>query len=289
MADDELEHVMSRFLDGSIDVLVCTTIIESGLDIQNANTIIIEHADRFGLAELYQLRGRVGRWTHQAYAYLLLPKHNIITGDARARLSAIRRFTHLGSGFRLALKDLEIRGTGNILGAQQSGHINAVGFELYCQLLKSAVVNLKSGREPILVPEVDLSLDFVDFAPKARPGRVAATLSPEYVNAERLRIDVYRRLCSVASPEEVDGIAEELKDRFGPPPQETLNMLAVSKIRIAAALAGFTSVSVSQGHLFLEGQKSGVYMRNGKIPKLKETKPERLLKEVLSIAIAATT
>ncbi len=281
MPEDELEFVMSKFLEGSINVLVCTTIIESGLDISNANTIIIEHADRFGLAELYQLRGRVGRWTHQAYAYLLLPKHNVITGDARARLSAIRRFTHLGAGFRLALKDLEIRGAGNILGAQQSGHINAVGFELYCQLLKSAIAGLKSGREVVLVPEVDLSLDFVDFAHKARPGRVAASLSPDYVNAERLRIDVYRRLCAASSVAEIDTLADELKDRFGPPPKEASHMLAVSKIRIAAALAGFTSVSTSQGHLFLENQKRGVHMRDGKIPKIKETKPERILDEIL--------
>jgi len=166
MEEEELETAMTRFLSGKIDVLVCTTIIESGLDIPNANTIIIERADRFGLAELYQLRGRVGRWNRQAYAYLLLPQEQVISSDARKRISAIRRYTHLGAGFRLALRDLEIRGAGNLLGAEQSGHINTIGFDLYCQLLRSEVSRMSGGEDEFL-PTVDVAIEFVDFAHEA--------------------------------------------------------------------------------------------------------------------------
>src|SRR5438093_4619946 len=160
MDADELEAVMSRFIAGNTDVLVCTTIIESGLDIPNANTIIIDRADQFGLADLYQLRGRVGRAEHKAYAYLLLPPEMMTIGAARKRISAIKQYSALGAGFRVAMRDLEIRGAGSILGTAQSGHIVAVGFDLYCQLLKQAVAQLK-GDKPQLRLDVDLRLDFV--------------------------------------------------------------------------------------------------------------------------------
>src|SRR5678815_5688940 len=139
MHSDDLEEVMTRFVNGEADVLLSTTIIESGLDIPNANTIIIDRADRFGLSELYQLRGRVGRYKHQAHAYLLLPRHAGLLTDARKRITAIKQYSTLGSGFKIAMRDLEIRGAGNLLGAEQSGHITAVGFDLYCQLLKQSV------------------------------------------------------------------------------------------------------------------------------------------------------
>jgi Transcription-repair coupling factor (superfamily II helicase) len=148
MDADELEAVMGRFVAGKIDVLVCTTIIESGLDIPNANTIIIDRADRFGLADLYQLRGRVGRAEHKAYAYLMLPREMMTVGAARKRINAIKQYSSLGAGFRIAMRDLEIRGAGSILGTAQSGHIMAVGFDLYCQLLKQAVAQLKGERSP---------------------------------------------------------------------------------------------------------------------------------------------
>jgi transcription-repair coupling factor (superfamily II helicase) len=164
MAEGTLEKVMLTFADGSADVLVSTTIIESGLDIPNANTIIIDRADRFGLSDLYQLRGRVGRYKHQAYAYLLIPRHARMLTDARKRISAIKQFSTLGSGFRIAMRDLEIRGAGNLLGAQQSGHITAVGFDLYCQLLKQSVSRLKG--EPVKPRvEVQVRLDFVGLSP----------------------------------------------------------------------------------------------------------------------------
>src|SRR5205814_4733896 len=166
MDSDELEEVMTRFVNGEADVLLSTTIIESGLDIPNANTIIIDRADRFGLSDLYQLRGRVGRYKHQAYAYLLLPRHASLVADVRMRLSAIKQYSTLGSGFKIAMRDLEIRGAGNLLGAQQSGHITAVGFELYCQLLKQSVARLKGEQVKPRV-EVEVRLDFIAFNPGA--------------------------------------------------------------------------------------------------------------------------
>ncbi len=161
MDADELEEVMTKFVNGEADVLLSTTIIESGLDIPNANTIIIDRADRFGLSDLYQLRGRVGRYKHQAFAYLLLPRHASLLNDVRKRISAIRQYSTLGSGFKIAMRDLEIRGAGNLLGAEQSGHITAVGFELYCQLLKQSVSSLKGEK---VKPRVDvrMKLDFLD-------------------------------------------------------------------------------------------------------------------------------
>jgi transcription-repair coupling factor (superfamily II helicase) len=156
--------VMTRFINGDADILLSTTIIESGLDIPNANTIIVDRADRFGLSELYQLRGRVGRYKHQAFAYLILPRHAALLNDARKRISALKQYSKLGSGFKIAMRDLEIRGAGNILGAQQSGHITAVGFELYCQLLKQSVKRLKGETVERRV-EVRLALDFLAMNP----------------------------------------------------------------------------------------------------------------------------
>ena len=164
MHSDELEEVMTRFVNGAADVLLSTTIIESGLDIPNANTIIIDRADRFGLSDLYQLRGRVGRYKHQAYAYLLLPRHAQLLSDVRKRMSALKQYSTLGSGFKIAMRDLEIRGAGNLLGAEQSGHITAVGFELYCQLLKQSIARVKGEK---LKPRVDVQvqLDFLALNP----------------------------------------------------------------------------------------------------------------------------
>ncbi|MGA7273610.1 MAG: transcription-repair coupling factor, partial [Candidatus Udaeobacter sp.] len=225
MDADELEAVMARFIAGKTDVLVCTTIIESGLDIPNANTIIIDRADQFGLADLYQLRGRVGRAEHKAYAYLLLPREMMTIGAARKRISAIKQYSSLGAGFRIAMRDLEIRGAGSILGTAQSGHIVAVGFDLYCQLLKQAVTQLK-GEKPRLRLDVDLQLDFVvtneaEFVPakKTRSGglqsaealgksppleRIPAFIPVAYVSDPALRIRAYRNVAEVTSQEQSD-------------------------------------------------------------------------------------
>src|SRR6476660_9047508 len=171
MNSDDREEVMPKFVNGEADILLSTTIIESGLDIPNANTIIIDRADRFGLSDLYQLRGRVGRYKHQAYAYLLLPRHANLLSDVRKRISAIKQYSSLGSGFKIAMRDLEIRGAGNLLGPQQSGHITAVGFDLYCQLLKQSVGSLK-GEKVKRRTEVLLRLDFLALNP-GEEGRAA--------------------------------------------------------------------------------------------------------------------
>jgi transcription-repair coupling factor (superfamily II helicase) len=183
MHSDDLEEVMTKFVNGEADVLLSTTIIESGLDIPNANTIIIDRADRFGLSDLYQLRGRVGRYKHQAYAYLLLPRHAGLLADVRKRLSAIKQYSSLGSGFKIAMRDLEIRGAGNLLGAEQSGHITAVGFELYCQLLKQSVASLKGQKVKPRV-EVQVRIDFLALSPteerpKAKPSSPGSVFSKD--------------------------------------------------------------------------------------------------------------
>jgi transcription-repair coupling factor (superfamily II helicase) len=219
MPKHELEKVMIDFVLGEVDVLVCTTIIESGLDIPNANTIFINDADRFGLAELHQLRGRVGRYKHRAYAYLLLPARRTITPKAVKRLKAIEEYSHLGAGFRIALRDLEIRGAGNILGAEQSGHIQAVGYEMYCKLLAEAVRHLKNQpTEPQQSTVIDLG--FSTYIPK------------NYIPDDRQRIDVYRRLSAVKSMEDLKQLEKDLADLFGPIPQEVDLLLQWVDLRV---------------------------------------------------------
>ena len=283
MEENELEQVMSEFIEGKTDILVCTTIIESGLDIPNANTILIERADRFGLAELYQLRGRVGRWRRQAYAYLLLPKHGILTGDVRKRISAMRKYTHLGAGFKLALRDLEIRGAGNILGSEQSGHINAVGFSLYCDLLRTVAAQLK-GEETTLKRECNVFLDFVEYALRAPSGKAAAAFPPDYINSERLRLDAYRRLNFIRKQEDLAEFRAELNDRFGRLPREAENLLVCTEIRIIGMAAKLSSITCSAGRILMScGQE--LIKIDGKIPVLPDLgTPEaklRMLKGML--------
>jgi transcription-repair coupling factor (superfamily II helicase) len=219
MEADELESVMQRFVAGKIDVLVCTTIIESGLDIPNANTIIIDRADRFGLADLYQLRGRVGRAEHKAYAYLLLPRELMTVGAARRRINAIRQYSSLGAGFRIAMRDLEIRGAGSILGTAQSGHIMAVGFDLYCQLLKQAVAQLKGEKlRPRL--EVETRLDFLatkegEYLAAGPEKLVPAFIPTAYISDPALRIQAYRHLAEVTTTEQLQRLRRDWRDRFG--------------------------------------------------------------------------
>ncbi len=216
MHSDQLEEVMAAFVNGESDVLLSTTIIESGLDIPNANTIIIDRADRFGLSDLYQLRGRVGRYKHQAYAYLLLPRHAGLLTDARKRISAIQQYSSLGSGFKIAMRDLEIRGAGNLLGAEQSGHIAAVGFELYCQLLKQSVSSLK-GEKVLARLNVEARLDFLAAGPGEEP---PARLSAGYIPEAQQRIEIYRKLAQVNDAGSCRALKEEWRDRFGPLPPE---------------------------------------------------------------------
>jgi transcription-repair coupling factor (superfamily II helicase) len=221
MAEGELEQAMLGFVRRDSDILVATTIIESGLDIPNVNTIFINQADNYGLADLHQLRGRVGRYKHRAYAYMLLDGERSVTPTAVRRLKAIEEFTELGAGFKIAMRDLEIRGAGNILGTQQSGHIAAVGYELYCQLLENAVRNRKNlpTRNRI---EVTLDLP------------IAAYLPRNYVTAQKLRIEVYRRLARLRKLERLSDFEKELRDRFGPPPEPAQWLLRLAELRILA-------------------------------------------------------
>jgi transcription-repair coupling factor (superfamily II helicase) len=285
MDDEDLESVMGAFINGKTDVLVCTTIIESGLDIPNANTMIIERCDRFGLAELYQLRGRIGRWTRQAHAYMLVPKDEILSSDARKRVSAIRHYTHLGAGLKLALRDLEIRGAGSLLGADQSGHINAIGFDLYCQLLKNTVASLR-GETVTVPPETSLSLDFLVFGHKAPAGKAAAGFPPSYMSSEQHRIEAYRKLARISNLEDAAAFSDDLRDRFGMPPPQTAAMIKTAKIRIAAQKAGIKSVAVADNKIILTGRPGGPVKIRGAIPTLRpNASPVKKLDALLDLML----
>ncbi|MFA5256599.1 MAG: transcription-repair coupling factor, partial [Opitutales bacterium] len=247
MDEAALESVMTRFVAGEYDVLVCTTIIESGLDIPNCNTIIIEGADRFGLAQLYQLRGRVGRFRRQAYAYLLLHKHAQMLDPARKRLAALKQHRQLGAGYRIAMRDLELRGAGNLIGAKQSGHIAGVGFDLYCQLLRQSIARLRGERGADLV-RANLRLDFICEGERAEPAApgddmlAQAFIPPSYVGEAELRIRFYRELAMCASPSEVNAVDDAMLDRFGPLPAEVKTLLDVTRVRVLAEQAGIRLV-----------------------------------------------
>lgn len=272
MKDSELEDVMQKLLDKKCDVLVSTTIIESGLDNPDANTMIIDRADRFGLAELYQLRGRVGRYHHQAYCYLMLPKQGLLMDTARQRLAAIRRYTHLGAGFKLALRDLEIRGAGNLLGKEQSGHIAAVGFDMYCKLLKQSVDKLeKKPKEKEL--NIHINLDFMPMGLSKNGSTQSACLSPDYISSENVRLETYKRASKITTIDKLEEFEKEIDDRFGSFPAEVENYFKVLKIRVLAFNKKIHSVASRDGNLFLEDE-DGYYKRNGRVPVLK--KPESL-------------
>ena len=284
MKEDELEEIMASFMEGKMDVLICTTIIESGLDIPNANTIIIERADRFGLAELYQLRGRVGRCSRQAYAYLLLPHQHILTGDARKRISAIRRYCSLGSGFKLALRDLEIRGAGNLIGHEQSGYINNVGFDLYCAMLRDAVSSMKGLPGKAVKPEI--RIPFLRFGLSKNEDILSACFPASYISAERLRMDAYRTLASASGYSDIRQLEESLTDRFGKLPEEARHMLDFERLRIAVMKTGAHSLSISGNKILLE-KNNGILRINGRIPILDEKlKAEEKLRIILEIAIS---
>jgi transcription-repair coupling factor (superfamily II helicase) len=229
MPESQLEEVMFRFVRHEFDILLATTIIESGLDIPNANTIFIDDADRYGLADLHQLRGRVGRYKHRAYCYLLVDENRHLSPEAARRLRAIEEFSHMGAGFSLAMRDLELRGAGNILGTQQSGHIATVGYEMYCAMLEKSVRMLKNlpPRET-----VDVNIDL--------PGE--AYFPRTYVPDMRSKIDLYRRLARVTTEDEVDDFAAELADRFGPVPDASLHVIDLARLRIWAHRWGIRDI-----------------------------------------------
>lgn len=231
MKEDKLEQVMLDFMKGDYDVLVCTTIIESGLDIANANTLIVEDADHLGLAQLYQLRGRVGRSNRLAYAYFTYKKEKVLTETSEKRLNAIREFTELGSGIKLAMRDLEIRGAGNVLGPEQHGFIVSVGFDLYVQLLDEAIKELKGEPVPVERPSVSIDIPVDAFIPD------------DYVGDPRQKIDLYKRIAATESLEDADEVAEEMLDRYGHPPVAVQNLLAVSRIKVHARGLSITQIS----------------------------------------------
>ncbi len=244
MAEGELEEAMLAFNAGDIDVLVCTTIIESGLDIPNANTLIIDRADRFGLSQLYQLRGRIGRSNARAYSYLLTPRGRRITPEAKKRLQAILEASELGAGFRIAMRDLEIRGAGNILGAEQSGHIHSVGYALYTKLLNQAVAEL-GGRRDGAPPQKDADADVRVDLP------LSAYIPREYISHLASRLTVYQRMMALRDLEQVDDMREELRDRFGPPPKAVEGLLYVVSLKMKAREAGALSITHSESDVVL--------------------------------------
>jgi len=242
MPERKLAQVMHDFVEQRADVLVCTTIIQSGLDIPNANTILIDDADMFGLAELHQLRGRVGRYRHRAYAYLLLPADRPITPIAEKRLKAIEEFSELGAGFRIAMRDLEIRGAGNILGPEQSGHIAAVGYDMYCRILEHAVNALKNQPTPER-PDVTLMLG------------TEALLPESYVADPSQRIEIYRRVQRATNASDLDTLRAEMEDRFGKLPAEAEALLTETRLRQLAQKAGIASVAI-RDHVLVVGAPS---------------------------------
>ncbi len=270
MEEAKLAQVMTDFAAGSHDILVCTSIIESGIDIPNANTLIVNRADRFGLAQLYQLRGRVGRSTVRAYAYLLYDEDAPLSEDARKRLLTIKEASELGAGFRIAMRDLEIRGGGDVLGTRQHGHISAVGFDLYCRLLARAIQDLKEKereasaeerRPPLRLtppeatgPTVDLPLD--------------AHLPENYVEEEALRLGIYRRMAGLSTLEEIERMRQELQDRFGALPEEAENLIYLLRIKILASQAGVE---------ILSEERSGIAIGLGSLTEIKRRRSQGLL------------
>jgi transcription-repair coupling factor (superfamily II helicase) len=239
MPEHQLEEVMFDFVNHQFDILLATTIVESGLDIPNANTIFIDEGDRYGLADLHQLRGRVGRYKHRAYCYLLIDQNKYLSSSSAKRLRAIEEFSDMGAGFAIAMRDLEIRGAGNILGTQQSGHIATIGYELYCELLEQAVRRAKQmpPRETI---DVRVDLPGETFIPRT------------YVSDMRMKIDLYRRLTRVTTREETTDLRTEMLDRFGPLPMPVERMVKFGEIRVAAARWQIESIGREEGYVVFQ-------------------------------------
>ncbi len=289
MHEGELEVVMSAFVSGQADILVSTTIIESGLDIPNANTIIIDRADMFGLADLYQLRGRVGRAGAKAYAYLMLPRD--MMGAARKRVSAIKQYSELGSGFKIAMRDLELRGAGNLLGTAQSGHIIAVGFDLYCKMLKRAVSALEGGTR-FSRSECAVRIDFLVTEEsawvKAEPTAVAAFLPSSYIPEAKLRIACYRQLVEAEEVTQLDNLRASWRDRFGPLPEALENTVLLAQIGLEGSRRKISAVEVKDGKVMLMRRKEYLQV-GGRFPRL--TAPDSIfkLRDVLRLVQEVST
>jgi transcription-repair coupling factor (superfamily II helicase) len=250
MPESVLKNVMEQFADGEFDVLICTTIIESGIDIPNVNTLIVDRADMLGLAQMYQLRGRVGRGANQAYAYLLHPKHRVLTEEAQARLATIFEASELGAGFQVALRDLEIRGAGNLLGAEQSGNIASVGFDLYTEMLAEAVEELRASHEhrapePLPHETRDALRAVVIDLP------VPAYIPESYVPDIEGRLALYQRVAALRAREEAETLAQETADRFGPLPEPLPHLLRLVRLRIAGVEARVGGIRLDGGEVLI--------------------------------------
>jgi len=267
MDEGSLERVVLDFWEGQYDVLVCTTIIESGIDMPTVNTLVVDRADLLGLGQMHQLRGRVGRAGSRAYAYLFVPPDKALSEEAYERLKTIGEATELGSGFKIAMRDLEIRGAGNLLGTGQSGHIAAVGYDLYCQMVTEAVAELK-GEEVREPAEIKLELP------------IDANLPPAYVGKEELRLEAYRRLAAVTTEAEVADIRAEWEDRYGPVPPQAESLLAVATLRAECVRTGVREVTVTKGPGF-GGPKFLARISPLALPTSKMIRLQRLYKDTL--------
>ena len=236
MSEEQLSDVMQRMADGEVQILVCTTIIETGIDIPNVNTLIIEDADRLGLSQLHQIRGRVGRSSRHAFAYLTFRRGKVLTEIAEKRLAAIRDFAEFGSGFKIAMRDLEIRGAGNLLGPEQSGHMMSVGYDMYLKLLEDAVLE-ERGETP--ARKTDCAADLT----------IEASIDKRYVQSGEQRMDLYRRIAAIRGREDADDLLDEMIDRYGEPPQGVHNLISVALLRVEAAQCGVSDITQRQDQL----------------------------------------
>ena len=287
MDKDDLEVVMHAFVKGEADVLLATTIIETGIDIPNANTILIDRADRFGLADLYQLRGRVGRAGEKAYAILLLPRDMMTVGDARKRINAIKEYTALGSGFKIAMKDLEIRGAGNLLGTKQSGHISQIGFELYCQLLRQSVDRLK-GRKDAPRGETSFKADFIAFSETAHAREDPKLVLPAYLPSSwleetKVRITAYREISEAGTENALTALEKSWRDRFGRIPDAAARLIQIARIKALAAAEGISSVEIQGQRLMLHRNGDYILLEGRRFPRLKSASPQGKLEEAATL------
>jgi transcription-repair coupling factor (superfamily II helicase) len=267
MGSDELDLVFHAFKRGDVDILVATSIIENGIDIPNANTIVVDRADQFGIADLYQLRGRVGRWNRRAYAYFLLPATRMLSEVARKRIEAIAQAGGYGGGLKVAMRDLEIRGAGDILGTEQSGNVASIGFHLYCKLLKRTIESLQ-GKTPSWTIDTRIETPF------------DARLPDMYVNEVSLRMEFYQRFGEAKNLEEVGEIAKELEDRFGPLPEPAQWLVATTRVKVAGAQKGFTLIKLETHSLILE-RKTGEKSQSNRILMSRPKSPEEFEKKVI--------
>ncbi len=287
MEKHDLETVMHTFVKGDADVLLATTIIETGIDIPNANTILIDRADRFGLADLYQLRGRVGRAGEKAHAILFLPRDLMTVGDARKRIHAIKQYTALGSGFKIAMRDLEIRGAGNLLGTKQSGHISQIGFDLYCQLLRQSVDRLK-GRKDAPRGETTFKADFVVFSEASYAKEDSRLLLPAFLPSAwleetRLRITAYRELSEAGTEKAVDALGASWRDRFGQLPEAAARLIEIARIKAIAAAEGIASVEIQGQRLMLHRNGDYILLEGRRFPRLQSAGPGEKLHEAITL------